>query len=59
MFTALDFLMLILKRCVRPSLTDFVDCFIVGSWPLCVGISMPQLVYDCSISLLELSDILG
>ena len=30
-----------------------------GSWPLCVGISVQQLVYDCSISLLELSDILG
>ena len=29
------------------------------SWLVCVGISMPQLVYDCTISLLELSDILG
>ena len=30
-----------------------------SSWPVCVGISMSQLVYDCSILVLELSDILG
>ena len=47
--------MLFSKSYVGQSLTDFV----AGSWPVYVGISMPQLVYDCSISLLELSDILG
>ena len=51
--------MLFSKSCVGQSLTDFVDCFAADSWPMCVEISMPQLVYDCSISLLELSDILG
>ena len=53
------FFMLFSKICVGQSLTDFMDYFVVGSWPLCVVISMPQLVYDCSISLLELSYILG
>ena len=31
----------------------------VGLWPVCVGIPMPKLVNDCSISWVELSDILG
>ena len=59
MLIALGFFMLFSKSYVGQSLTDFVDCFMAGSWPLCVGISMPQLVYDCSISLLELTDIIG
>ena len=59
MLTTLDFFMLFSKSCVRQSLTNFMDCFVAGSWPVCVGISMPQLVYVCSISLFELSDILG
>ena len=53
------FFMLFLKNCVTQSLIDLVDCFMVGSWPVCVGISITQLVYDCIISLLELSYILG
>ena len=51
--------MLFSKSYIGQSLIDFVDCFVASSWPVCVGISMPQLVFDCSISLLELSDILG
>ena len=53
------FFMIFSKICVGQSLTDFMDFFMASSWPLCVGIFMPKLVYDCSISLLELSDILG
>ena len=55
----LGFFMLFSKSYVRQSLIDFMDYFVAGSWLVCVGISMSQLVYDCSISLLELSDILG
>ena len=36
--------MLFSKSYVGQSLTDFMDCFVAGSWPVCVGISMPQLV---------------
>ena len=52
MLIDLGFFMLFSKSYVGQSLTDFVDYFVVGSWPLCVGISMPQSVYDFSISLL-------
>ena len=30
-----------------------------SSWPVCMGIYIPQLVYDFSISLLKFSDIIG
>ena len=53
------FFMIFSKSCVGQSLTDFVDCFVASSWPVCVGISMTQSIYDFSISFLELSDILG
>ena len=45
--------MLFSKSYIGQSLTDFVDYFVAGSWPVCVGISMSQLVFDCSISFLE------
>ena len=53
------FFMLFSKSCVGRSLIDFVDYFVAGSWPMRVGISMPQLIYDYSISFLKWSDILG
>ena len=41
MLTYLVFFMLISKSYVGRSMTDFVDGFVAGSWPVCVGISMP------------------